>query len=104
MANAFRLTSSTMFERLDDGIDEKPLKIAFLSVEGNKTERQYFEYVEKYRKRIGIKAAVHVHTLRRAKNDNLCAPADVVELLEEYLLLRNKENLPELLKSVIPHK
>jgi hypothetical protein len=93
-----------MFKRTDDDLNEEPLRIVFLSVEGNKTERQYFEYVEKYRKTIGIKATVHVHPLRRAKKDNLSAPEDVIELLEEYILLRNVDSLPELLKDQIPKK
>lgn len=46
MANTFRLKSTTMFSRMDDDINEQPLRIVFLSVEGNKTERQYFDYVE----------------------------------------------------------
>ena len=45
MANAFRLKSTTMFSRMDDDINEQPMRIVFLSVEGNKTERQYYEYV-----------------------------------------------------------
>lgn len=102
MANAFRLKSTTMFSRSDDEIDESPLRIVFLSVEGNKTERQYFEYVEKYRVNLGIKASVHVHTLQRAKRDNLSAPQDVLELLEEYLLVRRNDGLPERLRKIIP--
>lgn len=104
MANAFRLKSTTMFSRIDDEVDELPLRIVFLSVEGNKTERQYFEFVEKYRKKLGINAAVHVHPLQRAKHDNLSAPQDVLELLEEYLVIRKKDKLPERLRSVIPEE
>lgn len=104
MANAFRLKSTTMFSRIDDEVDELPLRIVFLSVEGNKTERQYFEFVEKYRKKLGINAAVHVHPLQRAKHDNLSAPQDVLELLEEYLVIRKKDELPERLRRVIPEE
>ena len=104
MANAFRLKSTTMFSRMDDDINEQPLRIVFLSVEGNKTERQYFEYVEKYRGKLGIKAAVHIHTLQRAKRDNLSAPENVLELLEEYLVIRKNDGLPERLRSVIPQR
>ena len=71
MGNVFRLKSSTMFVRADEEIKESPLRVVFLSVEGNKTERQYFEYIEKYRDKLGIKAAVHLHTLQRAKKDTL---------------------------------
>lgn len=104
MANTFRLKSTTMFSRMDDDINEQPLRIVFLSVEGNKTERQYFDYVEKYRGKLGIKAAVHIHTLQRAKRDNLSAPENVLELLEEYLVIRKNDGLPERLRSVIPQR
>ena len=67
MANSFRLKSNTMFTRKDEEVKELPLRIVFLSVEGNKTERQYFEYIEKYRDKLGIKTAVHIHPLQRAK-------------------------------------
>lgn len=102
MGNVFRLKSSTMFVRADEEIKESPLRVVFLSVEGNKTERQYFEYIEKYRDKLGIKAAVHLHTLQRAKKDTLSAPEDVLELLEEYLEIRNMSALPERLQKVIP--
>lgn len=102
MANAFRLKASTMFSRMDDEVNESPLRIVFLSVEGNKTERQYFEYIEKHRDKLGIKASVHIHSLQRAKRDNLSAPQDVLELLEEYLVIRKNDVLPERLRKVIP--
>ncbi len=47
---------------------------------------------------------MHIHTLQRAKNDNLSAPENVLELLEEYLDIRNDCNLPERLKAVIPEE
>lgn len=53
--NSFRLKSETMFTRSEEYEQEPPLKIVFLSVEGNKTEQQYFEYIEKYRDYLGIK-------------------------------------------------
>ena len=93
-----------MFSRIDDEVNEQPLRVVILSVEGNKTERQYFEYVEKYRHKLGIKATVHIHPLQRAKRDNLSAPEDVLELLEEYLVIRKKDTLPERLRNVIPEE
>ena len=102
MGNSFRLRANTMFDRIEEEQKEEPLKIVFLSVEGNDTERQYFQYVEKYREKLGIKREVHIHTLQRAKNDNLSAPGNVLELLEEYLDIRNDCNLPQRLKDVIP--
>lgn len=88
MGNSFRLRANTMFNRIEEEQKEEPLKIVFLSVEGNKTEKQYFQYIEKYREKLGIKREVHIHTLQRAKNDNLSAPENVLELLEEYLGMR----------------
>lgn len=102
MGNKFRLQSATMFSRTDDELNEPPLRIVFLSVEGNKTERQYFEYVQNYKEKLGIKARVYIHTLQRAKNDNLSAPQNVLELLEEYVELRKNDTLPERLKNVVP--
>lgn len=104
MGNSFRLRSSTMFTRSEEEIKEEPLRIVFLSVEGNETEINYFKWVEKYRHQLGIKACVHICPLERAKSDNQSAPENVLELLEEYLELRNAENLPELLREVIPQK
>ena len=91
-----------MFIRSDEEHKESPFRIVFLSVEGNKTEQQYFEYIEKFRKQLNIKATVHIHPLQRSKNDNLSAPDDVLELLEEYIELRNSDTLPERLQNVIP--
>lgn len=102
MGNKFRLQSATMFSRTDDELNEPPLRIVFLSVEGNKTERQYFEYIQNYKDKLGIKARVYIHTLQRAKNDNLSAPQNVLELLEEYIELRKNDTLPEHLKNVVP--
>lgn len=45
----------------------------------------HFVWIEKYRAHLGIKAQVYVHSLRRAKQDNLRAPEHVLELLEEYI-------------------
>lgn len=104
LMNSFRLKSDTMFARNEEDNQESSRKIVFLSVEGNKTEQQYFEYVEKYRTQLKIKSVVHVHPLRRRKRDNLSAPESVLELLEEYIELRNAKDLPERLKGVIPEK
>ena len=49
MRNSFRLKSDAMFERTEEINREPPLRIVFLSVEGNKTEQDYFEWIEKYR-------------------------------------------------------
>jgi len=102
MTNQFRLRSGTMFDRPEEGHQEKPLRIIFLSVEGNDTEVSYLSFINKYRDVLGIKSSVHIHTLKRAKSDTNSAPRDVLELLEEYLELRNTDNLPERIRSQIP--
>ena len=101
MRNSFRLKSDTLFERTEEINREPPLRIVFLSVEGNKTEQDYFEWIEKYREQLGIKARVHVHSLRRSKQDNLSAPEHVLELLEEYIEIRESDVLPERMRNLI---
>lgn len=76
----------------------------FLSVEGNVTEQNYFGWLEKYREKLGIKTGVHVHPLRRGKRDNFSAPAQVLELLEEYIEIRESDILPDRMRKVIPTK
>lgn len=102
MENSFRLKSDAMFLRPEELNQEPYLRIVFLSVEGNKTEHNYFQWIEKYRGQLGIKAGVHVHSLRRAVNDNLSAPEQVLELLEEYIEIRESKILPERMRAVIP--
>lgn len=93
-----------MFSRPEEIFPEKPLRIIFLSVEGNVTEQNYLDWIEKYREQLGIKAKVHVHSLRRGKRDNLSAPAQVLELLEEYIEIRESDILPDRMREVIPIK
>ena len=49
MSNPFRLRSSDLFTRIDDDIKEKPLRIVFLSVEGNATEVDYFKHINSFK-------------------------------------------------------
>lgn len=104
MENGFRLNFDGMFERSEEDRQEAPARIVFLSVEGNRTERQYFDCVEKYRGEIGIQKEVHIHPLKRSRKDHYSAPQDVLELLEEYVQLRQETDLPKRLKKVIPAK
>lgn len=87
MVNKYRLTS-TSFERKKEEEKIEPNKIFFLSVEGNVTEKEYFEGISANRKKLGINAIVDVEVLKRASKDNNSAPKDVVELLEECVRLR----------------
>lgn len=104
MEKSFRLSSDGMFSRPEEIFPETPLRIIFLSVEGNVTEQNYFSWLEKYREKLGIKTGVHVHPLRRGKRDNFSAPAQVLELLEEYIEIRESDILPDRMRKVIPTK
>lgn len=94
MTNKYRL-SATVYEREDESQKIEPQKIYFLSVEGNLTEKQYFNGISRYREELGINARVDVEVLKRGRKDTNSAPQQVIELLEEYLRLRElgKENL-----------
>lgn len=46
MENQYRLYSRTMFDRAEEDHQDKPLRIIFLSVEGNDTE---LDYVTEYK-------------------------------------------------------
>ncbi len=107
MVNKYRLTSDVYDrEREEDKIN--PLKIYFLSVEGNATEVEYFREVSRNRKLLGIHSLVDVEILGRGSKDTNSAPKQVIELLEEYIRLREKnaedmiEDLPAAFKEKYP--
>lgn len=84
MVNKFRLTSP-MFERELEADKIRASKIFFLSVEGNLTEKEYFEKISAYRTQLGINAKVNIEVLCRSMSDTNSAPVHVIELLEEYV-------------------
>lgn len=87
MAISHRLRSS-MYERPDEEVNEKPKRIVFLSVEGNVTEKNYFDLINKYKEKLGIKSIVHLETLSR--EDTKSDPASVLELLEDTYRIREE--------------
>lgn len=91
MKNKYRL-SSNAFERETEQDKIEPQKIFFLSVEGNETEKEYFEGISANRHHLGINAVVDVEVLNRRRKDTNSAPWQVIELLEEYLRLRESGN------------
>lgn len=99
MINKFRL-SANVYERETEDEQVLPEKIYFLSVEGNLTEKEYFDGISKHRHQLGINSRVNVETLGRSRTDTNSAPQKVIELLEEYLLLR--EIAPDRLTDEIP--
>ena len=98
MYNRYRLTS-TVYDREDEAQKIIPEKRVFLSVEGNVTEKEYFDGLPKNRVKIGINAKVDVEVLRRGKKDTNSAPQQVIELLEEYVRLR-EQNEDDILQEV----
>ena len=96
MQNKYRLSGS-IYERENEEEKIEPQKIIFLSVEGNATEKEYFEGVSINRKQLGINNKIDVEVLKRSKKDTNSAPQQVIELLEEYLRLRElgRENMIE---------
>ncbi len=89
MINRYRLMS-TAYEREEEFQKIIPEKRIFLSVEGNVTEKEYFGGISRNRQRIGINAQIDVKVLERGKNDTNSAPKQVIELLEEYIRLREQ--------------
>ena len=96
MKNKYRL-SSGIFEREKEEEKVDIEKIFFLSVEGNATEKEYFNGISEHRAELGMNAKIDVEVLRRSSRDTGSAPKQVVELLEEYISLRElgREHLIE---------
>lgn len=103
MKNRFRLTSAN-YERETEDEKIEAQKIFYLSVEGNVTEKEYFEGLSKYRTQLGINKKVDVEVLKRSSKDTNSAPKYVLELLEEYLRLRelgNEKMIDEIPKEFV---
>lgn len=86
--NKYRL-SREVYEREDEAAKIPPAKIIYLSVEGNVTEKEYFESLSRCRSKLGINSKITVEVLSRS--DTNSAPHSVIELLEEYVELRNTD-------------
>lgn len=87
MKNRFRL-SSNFYNREKESEKIDPHKVFFLSVEGNITEKEYFDGISAYREELGIDVNIDVEVLNRSRKDNRSAPEQVIELLEEFIRLR----------------
>lgn len=98
MHNKFRLMSAA-YDREEESQKEFLEKRIFLSVEGNETEKSYFDGVSKNRARIGINGKIDVEVLGRGRKDTNSAPRQVIELLEEYIRLR-EQNENDILKEL----
>lgn len=91
MKNRFRL-SQVNYERESEDQKIEVQKIFYLSVEGNLTEKEYFEGISRYREKLGINGIVDVKILGRSSRDTNSAPKYVLELVEEFLRLRKLGN------------
>lgn len=99
MSIPHRLNAGNRFERPET---QSIKRVVFLSVEGEVTERRYFEFVRESRETLGIKSVVEIHVLRRG--DSSSSPEKVVELLENYLEGRNNNDfLAEVDKLELKH-
>lgn len=99
MSIPHRLNAGNRFERPET---QSIKRVVFLSIEGEVTERRYFEFVRESRETLGIKSVVEIHVLRRG--DSSSSPEKVVELLENYLEVRNNNDfLAEVDKLELKH-
>lgn len=99
MSIPHRLNAGNRFERPET---QSIKRVVFLSVEGEVTERRYFEFVRESRETLGIKSVVEIHVLRRG--DSSSSPEKVVELVENYLEVRNNNDfLAEVDKLELKH-
>jgi hypothetical protein len=99
MSIPHRLNAGNRFERPET---QSIKRVVFLSVEGEVTERRYFEFVRESRETLGIKSVVEIHVLRRG--DSSSSPEKIVELLENYLEVRNNNDfLAEVDKLELKH-
>lgn len=94
---SYRLGSRSLFTRPNENSTDAK-RVVFLSVEGSKTEAQYLNFIEEYRDRLGINAIVHIEVLK--KYDTKSDPENVLELLEEYVQLREDEKFGEIIDTL----
>lgn len=93
----YRLRSSA-FKRSEEENSVEPKKVVFLSVEGDETERTYFTHLSETLD----SSIIHVEVLRHRRGDGYSDPIYVIELLQEFLDMRQGPPIPtEILNQVI---
>lgn len=85
------------FDREDELQQESPRRIIFLSVEGDDTERTYFQHLEEHLDN----TIIHIEVLRHRHGDGYSDPKYVIELLEECVRIRNGELIPKEIQDLI---
>ena len=92
----YRLHSSA-FERPDEENKIDPKRVVFLSVEGDETERTYFKHLNDQLDN----SLIQIEVLRHRQGDGYSDPEHVIELLSEYMNIRQGELIPpDLLQSL----
>lgn len=95
----YRLSSSA-FERIDEANKISPKKMIFLSVEGDETERTYFQHLNEH---LNL-SLIQIEVLRHKRGDGYSDPEHVIELLDEYLNVRKGELVPDSLMKALLEK
>ena len=85
---SYRLSSSA-FVRQDEQNKIVPKKIVFLAVEGDLTEKSYFQKVSKY---LLVNKIVKIEVLGH-KKEGYSSPKQLIDLLKECKNLRNNEDI-----------
>ena len=86
----FRLRSSA-FDRPEERTQRNPKKVIVLSVDGDNTEKDYFSHLNTTLD----SAIIQIEILRHKQGDGYSDPKYVVELLQEYINVRNGEIIPD---------
>ena len=86
--------SAAIYNREEEENQIEPKRVYFLSVEGNVTEKEYFENIQSFSDELEINSLVKIEVLTRRNNDTRSAPKDVIELLEEYIHSRSEDSIP----------
>ena len=95
----FRLQSSA-FARKDETEKIEPKRMVFLSVEGDQTERTYFQNLNDYLDT----QLIQIEVLRHRPGDGYSDPKYVIELLEEYIDVRQGDLIPKELPKAFTEK
>lgn len=102
MAISHRL-HTPMDQRPGDGRELHPKRIVFLSVEGNRTEKDYFELVNRFKNELNIQSVIHIEVLSRWSKDTQSDPRHVFALLQEVRRLHKHGILAEELYEDLGH-
>ncbi len=86
----YRLQSNA-FDREDEEAKIPPKRVVFLSVEGDNTEVNYFGHLDRHLDH----SIIQIEILRHKHGDGYSDPQYVVELLSEYMSVREGNLIPE---------